>query len=396
MPDSKDISLYIHIPFCLSKCSYCDFFSRPVGSCIGALESSYIRALENECAYCKETFQVDSWRTVYIGGGTPSLLGAESLKRLLNFLFSQGISSGAEVTVEANPESLTEEKLNVLSSCGVTRLSLGIQSMKQNALDAVGRHCRPEDSLRTLGLVKKLWKGDLSLDCIAGLPLQSDRDFADSLNHMLEFSPDHFSLYTLTVEEETPLYRQIEKGDIFFDGEDADRQWFLGRDMLLKNGYSQYEVSNFARPGHESRHNGGYWSQKSYAGAGVAACGTLYGKNSFRTQNCNSIEAYIDFWKEKHSLGEEIPHLVQEREELDLETLEREYLMMSLRTVTGADEAFYSQHYGSLEERLSPSKWWQTLLADGRAVIRGSVGSRFFSLTPDGLLLLNPLLQSLF
>ena len=400
----KTMGLYVHIPFCLAKCAYCDFFFFFFDSACNP-DEDFVSALISEISDCKKRFAVSSWSSVYIGGGTPSLLKPACIKRLLSFIHSEGLCEHAEITVEANPETLTEPFLRALDECGVTRLSLGIQSMNDHALAAVNRHCTASANRTALHLVQSKWQHDISVDCIAGLPGQDDSQFCTSLSEMLSYEPDHVSLYTLTVEEDTPLYTAVENGTAAFSQETADRQWLLGKDLLNAAGYRQYEVSNFSKPGHESKHNFLYWTQSDYAGAGSGACGTVYDwdtAQAVRFTACQDRALWKQFWLSGKSDGEQIPAAVRECEVLDAQTLEFEFLMMGLRTVRGVSESAYRKRFscvepwkGNLELRLNQSAWWKKLAEEKKASVTVSGNDRIFALNPDGLLLLNPLLRSL-
>ena len=216
-------SLYVHIPFCTSKCDYCDFFSTGIGLC-KSVPDDYVDCVVKEVKTYARIFGVQEWTTVYIGGGTPSLLSPVQLNSLFDGIQKSckgGISCGAEVTVEMNPESLDKELLSAADSCGVNRLSLGIQSLNSAALLSVRRNCTVQKAQQALELVKKCWKNDLSLDAIAGLPEQNSEEFALSLKKMLSYEPQHFSLYTLTVEEGTPLCKKIDNG-MEWNADEAD------------------------------------------------------------------------------------------------------------------------------------------------------------------------------
>lgn len=268
----KNTALYVHIPFCFSKCDYCDFFSV---ACKGKIPDSYIDALCSELDFYVQKYQIKNFSTVYIGGGTPSLLNSFQIRKLLEHILSKSKSKPKEITFEANPESITEEKLFALEKSGVNRISLGIQSFNEKSLQSVSRHCSAKIALEAIEIVKKTWHGILNLDIIAGLPFLSDEQFIDGLKKIISCNPEHISMYTLTVEEETPLFKKISDG-FQFNSDFADRQWLMGFDFLKKNGYFQYEVSNFCKKGFESVHNMTYWTQGDYLGIGSGATGSLW------------------------------------------------------------------------------------------------------------------------
>lgn len=430
--------LYVHIPFCLAKCAYCDFFSVASASSASGgtfVPDSYIKALLCEAEFYRKFYGIDSWRTIYIGGGTPSLMSASQMEWLLQGLLAGTRKAPLEFTIEMNPETLSWEKLSVASDFGVTRLSLGIQSLCQKALDAVGRHCTALRAEEALNLVRSSWTGDLSLDAIAGLPNQNRKEFESSLKRILDYKPEHFSLYSLMIEEETPLERSISSGKIAFDDDEADSQWLLGRDILEQRGFCQYEVSNFALKGHESLHNGSYWKQLDYVGIGAGATGSLYsfdgngGGHGIRWTDSRDICRYTSFWNEfsmnefckkkgslalgqggeGHSfvgrgalLSSLLPGIPADFESLDLETLEFEYLMMALRTLEGVNEAEYARRFASLEpwkgnlrKRLLENPLWKEFEEKKMCLSRESECSGMnFALNREGLLFLNSLLRN--
>ena len=275
MPN-KVSSLYIHIPFCRSKCAYCDFFSVTEDA-----DSAYLKALSNEISYYADYYSVDEWQTVYIGGGTPSLLKPEQIDFLMDAVKKScrnGIAAEAEVTIEANPADITEDFLDTLIKNGINRLSLGVQCMNGGVLRTLGRRADAECTEKALQLIKEKWlaeKRRFSVDFISGLPGLTDSEFISGMEKTLSYGPDHVSLYSLMLEEGTPLFSAVESGKVTYSEEASDRQWFAGRDLLKRNGFAQYEVSNFAKPGYESRHNTVYWHLDDYIGCGAGACGTV-------------------------------------------------------------------------------------------------------------------------
>lgn len=407
-------SLYVHIPFCTSKCDYCDFFSTGIGLC-KSVPDDYVDCVVKEVKTYARIFGVQEWNTVYIGGGTPSLLSPVQLNSLFDGIQKSckcGISCGAEVTVEMNPESLDKELLSAADSCGVNRLSLGIQSLNSAALLSVRRNCTVQKAQQALELVKKCWKNDLSLDAIAGLPEQNSEEFALSLKKMLSYEPQHFSLYTLTVEEGTPLCKKIDDG-LEWNADEADSQWLLGRDILFSSGFSQYEVSNFCLAGKKSRHNSTYWQQQSYIGVGSGASGSVYsGSSGLRWNVRKNIRSYTDFWKTYSASscdGLSFEQLVKdgvplETENLDANTMEFEFLMMGLRTMQGVSALTYKNLYsgvspwnGNLSLRLGEKNGvWRRFSDDGMTNVYSSCGGEtFYALNEKGILFLNRLLVEL-
>ncbi|MBQ5472347.1 MAG: radical SAM family heme chaperone HemW [Treponema sp.] len=374
-------SLYIHIPYCFSKCDYCDFFS--VGCGKRSVPEEYITALCNEITYKIKEHSVQYWNTVYIGGGTPSLLSQSQLEKLFNAVLSTKQDSISECTIEVNPDDITEEYIQILNELPVTRISCGIQSLQNNVLKNVNRRSDQNSVYNALACINSQWKGDFSVDIISGLPEQTLETFISDLEKLLTYDIDHISMYSLTIEEGTPLYNKISSNQIKYDFDYADSLWLKGRDFLEQNGYNQYEVSNFSKPGKECRHNLVYWNLNNYIGCGAGATGTIYGiNNSLRKTNKRDLKAYIDSWKNNQQCPQEI-------EVIDKETERFEFLMMGLRTLNGINSKIYLNRFkNDIPEDIVNKfkKWQQNNLAEINTLSDGSVQ---YSLNKQGILLLN-------
>ena len=406
--------LYVHIPFCTSKCSYCDFFSVP---CNEKIADEYIDAVLNEAAYTASLWDIDSWKTIYVGGGTPSLLSEKQIDRLFSGLLKMSRKAPLEVTMEVNPSDVTESLLDAASASGVTRISCGIQSFSDTSLCRVRRRSRASDVYRALSLFEKKRPHSLSVDMIARLPEETDASFASGLQTLIAHAPDHISLYSLTVEEGTPLCSEIEKGNILHDIDTSDALWISGRDLLCGAGYEQYEVSNFCRRGGECLHNLAYWNLESYAGIGAGATGTFYRKNvSARFTNTRDIDSYTRFWNgekidaddfrsriffsddfrtvqvraERERKFAELPFSV---EYIDKKTEAFEFFMMGLRMTRGICRETYEARFGAFPEKAEALfTAWE---GRGLALRRKKNGAHFYALTKEGLLFLNEFLEAL-
>lgn len=272
----SDISVYVHVPFCRSRCSYCDFYFE-----VGAGSSLIARALDrivDEAAWFAERLEGPRVRTIYIGGGTPSLIPAPELGRFLEALREALDLSAAvhEWTIEANPESVSGEFLAAAAGAGVDRLSLGIQTFQNELLRRLGRRANADAIDAALDAIATAWKGRLTVDLMTGIPGQTQRALDDDLARLHAVRPGHVSLYSLTVEPETPLARAIDRGRVApLSQDEQDRLWVDARDRLLSRGYRWYEVSNFALAGEESVHNPVYWRSEPYIGLGPGAVGTV-------------------------------------------------------------------------------------------------------------------------
>ena len=320
-------------------------------------------------------FGIKSIPTVYIGGGTPTSLPLTLLEKLLTFVGKLPLEGDAECTIEANPETVTPDLLSLLSGCCINRLSLGIQSFSNHTLKTLGRHCDFKTNFLKLELIKTKWQGQLSLDLISSIPGQSVSDSVEDIDIAVSFKPDHISLYALTLEEGTPLAR------LYSDNLDAidDNVWIIAADHLEVSGYHRYEVSNFALPGHQSKHNTRYWKLLPYIGAGAGGVSTLHdGEGLFRIANVPDLERYL--------AGSGLL-CGAETEEVTGKSYIFEYLMMGLRMTAGISKADFRTTFGREIADIIPetlSNWKE----------RGLVSEREneVALTKQGLLLLNQFL----
>jgi oxygen-independent coproporphyrinogen-3 oxidase len=400
----NDFSLYIHVPFCLSFCDYCDFYSvllkeaapAPALPSAPAL-NAYIDALLADGRILFGEFPGCRVPTVYIGGGDPSALGVDGLSRLLAGLGALlPPDDSREFTLEANPEPVDEAFLRAAREGGVNRLSLGIQSFNPLSRALVHRAGDPELLDSRLGLAAGIFPGAFSADLIAGLPRQ-DRDvLLGDIEKILAWKPAHLSLYALTVEEDTPLGRAVLAGTAGLPSPDeADAAWIAGRDALEKAGYRQYEVSNFCLPGKESRHNLRYWRMENWLGLGPAASGTLIDERC-GTGLRLSWPADFALWLAQAPVrGSSGAGFLSGRdgwpppEPLDRLTLMKESLLMGFRCRDGPDPALFSRRFGlPLEEAIPQTleKWRQ----------RGRLAGKRTALNREGLLSLNPFLLDAF
>lgn len=434
--------LYVHIPYCLQKCGYCDFFSASA-PCV---PPEYVRAVARQVEHLARAFCVEEWKSVYIGGGSPSLLGAEDLEFLCASIKAAAankeapLAENCEWTIEMNPETVSRQLLEEAASCGINRLSVGIQCKNDNVLSAIGRRASERDIEKAAELIKNFWPHEWSADLIAGLPFQTKKDIERDISFIERNGAKHVSLYSLTLEDGTPLKGAIDAGKIPYDEEAAEELWLYGRDLLEGKGFLQYEVSNFARPGFESLHNGAYWAQESYLGAGAGAAGTIYGKpTGWRYTNVLDAAEYIKFWLEEAkgftdlNAGRANQEASQDQnvraalvfpcqlEALDMATQEFEYIMTNLRTRRGASAAEYQARYGGdLAARLGCKEAARVQNTGGIDCKKAKDASRqqkgftgqnagaaawltktersgdaFYSMTREGLLFLNRFLEEL-
>lgn len=280
-------SLYIHIPFCIKKCLYCDFLSVTYNE---LLAKAYTDALCKELVLKKDF--AGELKTIYIGGGTPTILPEECFGQLFkclkeNFKFSDS----PEITVEANPGTVDKSKIDTMVSLGVNRISIGVQSFNDNELKTLGRIHTSDEALRAIELVKNAGIKNFSIDLIYGIPGQTLDSWKKTVSKAVELSPAHISSYELTLEKDTPLYGLIEKDNIKMPAEELVLDMYnYAIDYLASKGYEHYEISNFALPRFKCLHNLNYWDRGEYIGAGAGAHSFIRG---FRSKNTDDIRRYI-------------------------------------------------------------------------------------------------------
>ena len=369
---TKTLGVYCHIPFCVKKCAYCDFYS---GS-FYPLADAYIDAILTEARLLKEKYPDAAVDTVYFGGGTPSSLTKEQLETLLTGIISVfSPISNAEITLEANPATLDEEKLSVLKQCGVNRISIGVQSADDNELEALTRLHTFEEFVRTYRLVKR-YLSNVSLDLMYGLPNQTLDSFKKTLDEIISLDPEHISLYALKIEENTPFGKIREL--LTLPDDDAVSDMYLYACEKLENiGFHQYEISNFAKQDSYSRHNLRYWEGKEYIGLGPSAHAYLDG---IRYANAPDIHAYIT-----KLTSNELPPRSEEYPLNEGDLLE-EAIILPLRLTKGLDLKKLKDNHGlDLRPKLTP------FIQGGFMLLNGDI----VSFTPQGFLVSNTILSEL-
>jgi oxygen-independent coproporphyrinogen III oxidase len=363
-------SLYIHIPFCAAKCNYCSFNSY---AGLEGLQERYVKALCGEMLKCAQRAGQGSIKSVFLGGGTPTLLSAKLLKQILSICSSSfTISSSAEISIEANPGTVDRRKLTALLESGVNRLSIGVQSFNDLELKAIGRIHTASEAIKAVELASAIGFDNLSLDLMYGLPGQSAERWLTSLETGLSLGVKHLSLYQLTVEEQTPLESMIEREILQLpsDKEIEAMDEITGK-CTATAGYPQYEISNYAKAGYQSRHNITYWENREYFGFGAGAVSCISGT---RRQNITSPEQYCCLLEAEKSV-------VIEEERLEPDASFRETVVMGLRMNRGISLAMLEKRYGiSLENYYG--KILQKLISDG--MLEKNTGFLFLTDTGRG------------
>ncbi len=372
------LGIYIHVPFCRSKCQYCDFYSLTTKE--DSLLDGYLEAV---CSHIKEAgalapnYLVD---TIYFGGGTPSFFGADGMAAILTTIRkSFDVARDAEITFEANPDSVSDRLLRRLRSEGFNRVSLGIQCDNDDILRKLGRPHSYAQAETAVKRIRKMGFRNLSLDLMYGLPGQSLQAWERTLTNVLKLQPEHISCYGLKVEEGTPLYDYQEYCNLADDDTQAD-MYLSAVEILRQHGYRQYEISNFCRKGHVSRHNLKYWNGGEYLGFGPDASSDFSGR---RFAIIRDLQGYIDGIR---SGGQ----VLREVQEVPPRERAGEYLMMRLRTVSGLDPKEYEKRY------LLPFGPLQTVLEKHKE--QGLAAKTFdgrWHLTPNGFLVSNSIISDL-
>ena len=323
----KDLGIYIHIPFCQSKCYYCDFVSFPN---LDREIDFYINYLIREIEMYEELLKNYSIKTIFIGGGTPSYLNPKYIYEILNCIYKMyNIGEIEEITIEANPGTLDEEKLKVYKEAGINRISLGVQSLDDRLLKSIGRIHNSEDFYNTIEKIRKIGFNNVNADLIFGLPNQSLKECEKTLRKIVKLDLEHISYYSLIIEKNTLMGRLYEEGKIILPDEELEREmYYLGKSILKDNGYKHYEISNFAKKGFESKHNLFYWQLKPYIGFGLSSHSNLNNKRFWNFSNLKEYYHRIDCGK--------FP--VAGEEYIDKEMEMAEYLIMGLRLVDGIDK----------------------------------------------------------
>ena len=378
--ENKELGIYIHIPFCQHKCDYCDFISF---SNKQNLVKSYVEAVKKEInSYFQNKAFLDNYNitTIYIGGGTPSFIDSPYIAEIMNLLETkltrnQTKFEDMEITIEVNPGTVNQKKLEDYKKAKINRLSIGLQSTNNSILKEIGRIHSFEQFLETYRLANQVGVENINVDLMIGLPNQRIEDIKESLNEIINLkpAPTHISVYSLIVEEGTVIAQKIENHQLQEMDEDLERNmyWYV-KDTLELNGYKHYEISNFAKEGKESKHNINCWLQKEYIGIGVSAHSYI---NGIRYANCETIEEYIDNMEvensklirkiltnaqrtdtekniENNRRDEEKIHKIKQIEKIyeieevqNIEDKKKEYMLLGLRKIEGVQISKFKEKY---------------------------------------------------
>ncbi len=376
--------LYIHIPFCKKKCSYCDFFSLKHSKFTNILSgprgSIFANRIVNDVNYMKRKYKIDEWDTIYVGGGTPSALSCSDMHFIFSNILNQQKNKPKEFTFEINPEDLTEDILKTLYSVDVNRISMGMQSFSDDVLKKANRRGSEKTNILALELVKKFNTGSISCDLIAGLEGQNNSIIENDIQTLVKFAPEHISFYSLCTHKEL--------SDAELDR--IDNLWLFGNDILKDNKYHAYEISNYAYKNiYQGIHNQKYWKLQNYIGVGPGACGTMfYDRTGNKEAHASRFMASTNMHEWLNSNDRDI---IYKHEEITEKELIEEKIMMSLRLSEGLDLKEFENRFNKKLENLivkTISKWSEKKMIEQT--------KEKLKLTEKGTLFLNSFLQDVF
>ncbi len=336
----KPLELYIHIPFCIRKCAYCDFLSFPstekdAHEYVGHL----LEEIDAQSAHYRDDYEVVS---VFIGGGTPSYLRGEDIGDIMATIqdcFYMDIDP--EVTIEINPGTVLPDKLNCYARAGINRISIGCQSADDEELRTLGRIHTFDDFLKTYERVRKEGFTNVNVDLMSGLPGQTLDSWKNTLRHVAMLRPEHISAYSLIIEEGTPFYERYHDHPELLPDEDTEREmYYATKSILAQSGYSRYEISNYSKPGYECRHNIGYWTGTEYVGMGLGSSSYVYG---YRFKNISDIDEYLKIHMDSSDADEKIH---TEIEQLTLKDRIEEFMFLGLRMMKGVSGGDFEDRFG--------------------------------------------------
>ena len=328
----KDIGVYIHIPFCIKKCDYCDFISYcNKEDLVEEYVENLIKEIEQELN--KYEYKI---KTLYIGGGTPSSIDSKYIVNILDKIKENQKIENAEITIEVNPGTVTHQKLLDYKNAGINRLSIGLQETHDKLLKQIGRIHTYEEFLNTYNLSRTIGFKNINVDLMIGLPDQNIQSIKENLERIIKINPEHISVYSLILEEGTKLYKKYKDKEIELPDEELERNmyWYV-KNTLENNGYTHYEISNFAKKGYESKHNLDCWKQKEYIGIGLSAHSYL---NGIRYSNQETKNGQTPFGPILYS---KIIH-----EEQNIEDMKKEYMLLGLRKIEGVSVQEFKNKFG--------------------------------------------------
>ncbi len=331
----KDLGLYVHIPFCVRKCEYCDFLSWSAGE---EEREQYVNALLSEIESYRDFAKGYRVSTIFVGGGTPSVLLPKQMERILQKIYEVfELEKRPEITIEVNPGTVDEEKLQCYKVNGVNRLSMGLQSVKDEKLRLLGRIHTYQEFVESYELARKVGFDNISIDLISSVPGQTLQEWKEELETAAVQNPEHISVYQLIIEEGTPFYEKYAEHPELLPDEETSREIYLWTGRFLKEaGYEQYEISNYAKPGKESRHNLKYWERGDYLGLGLGAASMV---RNIRMSNTKDMKTYLERCDKPKTMREDVQFLEEPRQM-------EEFMFLGLRKTRGVSKKEFRRIFG--------------------------------------------------
>lgn len=358
----KEMELYLHIPFCAKKCDYCDFLSFPADK---SIKREYVETLKQEIEEVGKRYRNYRVSTIFVGGGTPSILNSSYIVEIFDVLRRKfHVAGNAEISMEVNPGTVTKEKLSDWRRAGINRLSMGLQSADNRELKRLGRIHTWEDFLESFRRAREEGFSNLNVDLMSALPGQTMDGWMETLKRTAAQEPEHISAYSLIIEEGTPFYERYggKKGEALLPDEDTDRDMYhKTREFLASCGFERYEISNYAKPDRECRHNIGYWTGVPYLGLGLGAASYIEG---IRFSNTRNLKEYL--------AGK--PGDDRDRQVLTKKEMEEEFFFLGLRLAAGVSLKEFERRFGLTAEEVYPGLM-ERMVKEGAAVLERD---RFF------------------
>ena len=333
----EELGIYVHIPFCKRKCSYCDFKS--FSNIDEINQKKYVDALIKEIQNSQNTNKYIV-TTIYIGGGTPSFINETYIKDILQAIYKKWkIKNDVEITIEVNPGTITKEKLEAYKNMGINRLSIGLQSTNNYLLNKIGRIHSYEEFIENYILARKIGFENINIDLMLALPEQNMEDLMQSVKKVINLNPEHISIYSLILEENTELWKKVKNKEENLVEDDLEREMYWKSKKAFETaGYIHYEISNYAKPGFESKHNKNCWSQKQYLGFGIAAHSYFNGKRFYNVEDLNKYITNIEKNEFKNNI-------IIEEENRTKEDIAKEYMMLGLRKIEGVSISEFQRKF---------------------------------------------------
>lgn len=375
----QPLQLYLHIPFCRQKCSYCDFLSAPADE---KTIQAYAYAIAKEIYAYEEIAGRYEITTIFVGGGTPSVLQADQMSRIFRGLYQVfDVRKDAEITIEMNPGTVTMEKLHAYRKIGINRLSIGLQTVDNRELKMLGRIHTFEEFLDSYEMAERAGFSNINIDLISAIPGQTVKSWEQTLERVATLKPKHISAYSLIIEEGTPFHMEYGEDKQALPDEEEEREMYeLTKELLEGHGYHRYEISNYAKTGYECRHNLGYWECREYLGIGLGSSSLL---NENRYTHITNLSRYLE-WANAAKKFTDIAQIEENREVLTRDARMEEFMFLGLRKISGISKKQFQRIFGVELDSIYGKKI-EALMQKGLLTIQGD----YICLTEQGVDLSN-------